>query len=131
METENREKLNLLSKTIIDAAVAVHREIGPGLLEAIYHNCLIKELQFRKINFKTAVEVPIVYKKERLDKKYILDLLVEDEIVIELKSVEQIIPVHEAQLLTYLKVTGKRLGLLINFNVPQLIKGVTRMVNKF
>jgi GxxExxY protein len=131
METENREKLNLLSKTIIDAAVAVHREIGPGLLEAIYHDCLIKELQFRKINFKTAVEVPIVYKKERLDKKYILDLLVEDEIVIELKSVEQIIPVHEAQLLTYLKVTGKRLGLLINFNVPQLIKGVTRMVNKF
>jgi GxxExxY protein len=131
METENREKLNLLSKTIIDAAVAVHREIGPGLLEAIYHDCLIKELQFRKIDFKTAVEVPIVYKKERLDKKYILDLLVEDEIVIELKSVEQIIPVHEAQLLTYLKVTGKRLGLLINFNVPQLIKGVTRMVNKF
>jgi len=131
MEPKTREELNLLSQSIINAAVAVHREIGAGLLEGIYHDCLIRELQFRNINYRTAVEVPIVYREVRLDKKYVLDLLVDDEIVIELKTVEQIIPVHEAQLLTYLKVTGKRLGLLINFNVPQLIKGVRRMVNKF
>ena len=131
METKTREELNLISQSVINAAIAVHREIGPGLLEAIYHECLLKELRIRKIKFDTAVEVAIVYKEVKLDKKCILDLLVEDEIVIELKSVEQIIPIHEAQLLTYLKVTGKRLGLLINFNVPQLVKGITRMVNKF
>jgi GxxExxY protein len=131
METKTREELNLLSQSIINAAIAVHREIGPGLLESVYHDCLIKEFQLRNINYKTSVDVAVVSKEVRLEKKHILDLLVEDEIVIELKSVEQIIPIHEAQLLTYLKVTGKRLGLLINFNVPQLIKGVTRMVNKF
>jgi GxxExxY protein len=107
METKTKEELNLLSHSIINAAIAVHREIGPGLLEAIYHECLIKELQIRQINFKTAVEVVVIYKEAKLHKKCILDFLVEDEIVIELKSVEQIIPIHEAQLLTYLKVTGR------------------------
>lgn len=131
MENKTREELNLLSQSIINAAVAVHRELGPGLLEAIYQECLLKELQFRKINYKTTVQIPVVYKELMLDKKYIVDLLIEDEILIELNSVEGILPIHEAQLLTYLRITGKRLGLLINFNVPQLIKGVIRMVNKF
>jgi GxxExxY protein len=131
MEYKTREELNLLSQSIINAAIAVHRELGPGLLEAIYHECLMKELQFRKINYKTTVEIPVVYKEVMLDKKFIVDLLIEDEILIELKSVEGVLPVHEAQLLSYLRITGKRLGLLINFNVPQLIKGISRKVNKF
>jgi GxxExxY protein len=101
METKTKEELNLLSHSIINAAIAVHREIGPGLLEAIYHECLIKELQIRQINFKTAVEVVVIYKEAKLHKKCILDFLVEDEIVIELKSVEQIIPIHEAQLFLF------------------------------
>jgi GxxExxY protein len=131
MENKTREELNLLSQSIINSAIAVHRELGPGLLEAICQECLMKELQFRKINYKTTVEIPVVYKEVKLDKKYVVDLLIEDEILIELKSVEGILPIHEAQLLTYLKITGKRLGLLINFNVPLLIKGVIRMVNRF
>ena len=124
-------ELNIISKDIIGSAIEVHRELGPGLLEAIYHECLIRELRSRNVKFITNVEVPIVYKNFTLEKKYVIDLLVEDEIVVELKAIGAILPVHDAQLLTYLKITGKRLGLLINFNAPILTKGVSRLLNGY
>jgi GxxExxY protein len=132
MQTKSTlDELNIISKSIISSAIEVHKKLGPGLLESIYHECLIKELQARNIHFCTQVEMPIVYKDFKVEKKYVIDLLVEDEVVVELKAVDGILPVHEAQLLTYLKITGKRLGLLINFNVPVLVKGVTRMLNGY
>jgi GxxExxY protein len=132
MQTKSTlDELNIISKSIISSAIEVHKKIGPGLLESIYHECLIREFQSRNIHFRTQVEMPIVYKDFKVEKKYVIDLLVEDEIVVELKAVDGILAVHEAQLLTYLKITQKRLGLLINFNVPVLVKGVTRMLNGY
>lgn len=126
-----REEYNRLSGVILDASIAVHREMGPGLLEAVYHHCLMKELELRKISFKSNVVVPLVYKGYELHKEYILDLLVEGEIVVELKAVEVILPVHEAQVISYLKLAKKKLGLLINFNVPLLKNGYRRFVNGY
>jgi GxxExxY protein len=132
MQTESTlDSLNLISKSIISSAIDVHKTLGPGLLESIYHECLTKELLARSIHFNTQLEVPIVYKDFRIEKKYMIDLLVENEVIVELKAVDGLLPVHEAQLLTYLRITGKRLGLLINFNSPVLIKGVTRMLNGY
>lgn len=131
MTHKNREQLNVLSGIIIDCAISVHREMGAGLLEAVYHHCLIEELLSRNIQTQTSVSVPLVYKSKPLNKDYVIDLLVEGEIIVELKSVEIILPVHCAQLLSYLRLTDKRLGLLINFNVPLLVQGVRRVVNKF
>lgn len=131
MEPKTRDELDLIAREVVDAAYSVHIELGPGLLEGIYHQCMIRELQLRKVSYQTLVEVPVVYKGYEIEKRYQLDLLVEDEIIIELKAVEGLLPVHEAQLLTYLKLTGKRLGFLINFNVPLIKHGIKRMVNKF
>ncbi len=131
MGQKSREELNVLSGIIIDAAICVHREMGAGLLETVYHHCLIEELRFRNIQTQTNVSVPLVYKSKPLNKDYAIDLLVEGEIIVELKSVETILPVHCSQLLSYLRLTDKRLGLLINFNVPFLVQGLRRIVNKF
>jgi len=127
----SKEYLNQLSKIILDASIEVHRNLGPGLLESVYEVCLCKELRARKINVERQVPVPIVYKSETLDIDYRIDILVEREIVIELKAVEIILPVHQAQLLIYMKLADKRLGFLINFNVPKLVDGFKRMVNNF
>jgi len=120
----DRDKLNELSKEIFEAALTVHREMGPGLLESVYQQCLLKEFTLRNINTEQMVMIPLRYKGTELDKCYIVDILVESEIIIELKAHEAILPVHEAQLISYLKLANKRLGFLINFNVPLLKKWI-------
>ncbi len=127
----NKDAFNTLSKEILDAAIDVHREMGPGLLESVYQQCLVKELSLRSIKLSTMVPIPLQYKGYTLNKDYVIDILVEDEIILELKSVEAILPVHEAQLISYLKLADKRLGFLINFNVPLLKNGYRRFVNNF
>ena len=127
----NKEQLNSLSKIILDASIEVHQNLGPGLLESVYELCLYKELKTRGLNVHRQVPVPIIYKNEELKADFRIDILVENEIIIELKAVEIMLSVHQAQLLTYLKLADKRLSFLINFNVPRLIDGFKRMVNNF
>ena len=127
----NREKLNDISKQIVDACVCVHKEMGPGLLESVYEYCLLKELESRNIYAESQVSVPLFYKGELLTKEYRIDILVEKEIILELKAVDTILPVHEAQLISYLKLADKRLGFLLNFNVDLMKNGIRRFVNNF
>jgi GxxExxY protein len=117
-----------LTEKIIGAAIEVHRELGPGLLESAYEQCLCHELHVRGISFQRKVTVPVSYKGIKLDCKYKLDLLVEDTVIVELKCVPHVEPVHTAQLLTYLRLTGKRVGLIINFKVAVLMHGIIRRV---
>jgi GxxExxY protein len=124
-------KLNHLSSIILNAAITVHREMGPGLLEGIYQHCMVKELQDRGISVNKMVPVSLYYKGFPINKDYVVDILVEEEIILELKSIECIFPVHEAQLISYLRLANKRLGFLINFNVALLKKGFRRYVYKF
>ena len=119
-----------LSGEIIGAAIEVHRVLGPGLLETLYEEALVVELSLRAIKVSRQLEVPVTYKEHRLQNLLRLDLLVDDLVIVEVKSVERILPVHEAQLLSYLKMTQKKLGLLINFNSAILSKSVRRIVNK-
>jgi GxxExxY protein len=127
----NREELNLLSEKIIGCSIEVHRHLGPGLLESAYQECLEYEFDLERMNYKKEYSIPLIYKGKKIDCSYRVDYLVEDEIIVELKSVEQILPIHKAQLLTYLKITDKKLGLLINFNVSLLNEGIVRLVNNF
>ena len=127
----NKEEINRLSGIILDSAIEVHRHLGPGLLESVYEVCLCKELDLRKVNYWRQLSLPVKYKGDLLDAEYKIDVMVENEIIIELKAVEELMPVHEAQLLTYLKLADKKLGLLINFNVPKLIDGFKRMINGY
>jgi GxxExxY protein len=120
---------NRLGTKIIDAAMQVHRELGPGLLESVYEVCLIEELKNKGLKVESQVRLPIIYKGKELKKDFIIDLLVEDKIVIELKAVEDLLPVHEVQLVTYLKLSGMKLGYLINFNVSLLKFGIRRRIN--
>ena len=122
-------QLNDLSYLIIQSAIAVHRTLGPGLLEGAYRACLGHELRKRRLAFVAEQLVPICYDGVMLDDAYRLDLLIEAQVVVEVKAVEIVLPVHAAQLLSYLRLTGKPLGLLINFNVSLLTDGVTRRVN--
>lgn len=127
----NKDRFNQLSGEILDAAITVHKEMGPGLLESVYELCLLKELQLRNIFAENQVAVPLYYKGENLNKDFRIDILVEKEIIIELKAVDYILPVHEAQIISYLKLTDKKLGFLINFNVPLLKEGFKRFVNHY
>ncbi|PWH14990.1 MAG: GxxExxY protein [Anaerolineae bacterium] len=120
------QSLNLITEKIIGAAIEVHRVLGPGLLESAYEACLIYELTRRGLKVEQQKPLPVVYKDVRLDIGYRLDLLVEDSVIVELKAVEQLLPIHEAQLISYLKLSGYRLGLLINFNVLILKDGIRR-----
>lgn len=117
-----------LTETIIGAAIEVHRQLGPGLLESVYEECMCEELRIRGVLFKCQIELPVVYKGRETGGKYRIDLIVADEVVVELKAVERLLSVHEAQLLSYLRLTGKRVGLLINFNVSVLHRGIMRRV---
>ena len=117
-----------LTERIIGAAIEVHRSLGPGLLESVYEECLAYEFQHSGIQFTRQLELPIEYKGRRLDAGYRLDFLIDNTVVIELKSVEKIMPIHEAQLLTYLRLAKKRVGLLMNFNVPRLRDGLLRRI---
>jgi GxxExxY protein len=120
---------NEVSGQIVDAAMKVHTALGPGLLESAYEGCLAYELRKRGLKVAPQVGLPVVYEGVNIDVGYRIDLLVEDLVIVELKSVDKIAPIHEAQLLTYLKLSGKRLGLLMNFNVLHLRDGIKRMVN--
>ena len=117
-----------LTEQIIGAAIEVHKIIGPGLMEAIYEECLCHELGLRGLSFQRQIAVPLFYKGKDLSCTHRLDVLVEDTVILEIKCVEHILRVHEAQLLTYMKLMKKPLGLLINFNVPVLTQGITRRV---
>ncbi len=121
-------EINQLTREIIGAAIEVHSALGPGLLESAYEECMCRELSLRTIPFQRQVPLPLEYKGVRLDCGYQLDLLVAELVVVELKSVEALMPIHEAQLLTYLKLGGWNVGLLINFNVPLLRDGLKRIV---
>ncbi|MBL7732495.1 MAG: GxxExxY protein [Chitinophagaceae bacterium] len=120
---------NAITSRIIKSAIDVHKELGPGLMESVYQVCLRRVLQEEGLGVKTDVILPVCFKGEVLNKDFVIDLLIEDEIILELKSVEIILPVHEAQLVTYLKLSNKKLGLLINFNVVLLKEGIRRRIN--
>ena len=117
-----------LTGKILGAAIEVHSTLGPGLLESAYEECLCHELELRGIRFRRQLDLPVSYKGVLLSCGYRLDIVVEDAVVIELKAVEHLLPIHEAQLLTYLRLSGKRVGLLINFNVVVLKRGIIRRV---
>src|SRR6218665_2215694 len=113
-----REEFEKIATEIVDSCVAVHKIMGPGLLESIYELCLMKELELRGIKAESQVVIPLFYKSYELSKEFRIDILVEDEIILELKAVETISQIHIAQTISYLKLTDKRLGFLINFNLP-------------
>ena len=121
--------INDLTGKIIGAAIEVHKALGPGLLESAYEECLCYEFQQKKMSFERQKSLTIIYKEVELDCGYKLDVVVENIIILELKACEKIEPIHEAQLLTYLKLSGMKVGLLINFNVPVLKDGIKRLVN--
>ena len=121
--------LNQVTEKIIGAAIEIHKTLGPGLLESAYEECLCYELSTAGLHYQRQVDLPVLYKEVRLDCGYRLDLIVEDAVLVELKTVECLLPIHEAQLLTYLKMKNLLLGLLINFNVPVLKDGIKRIVN--
>jgi len=121
--------LNKITSRIIAAAIEVHRVLGPGLLESVYHACLLYELQLAGLTVKSQVRIPVVYKGVLMSCSYTLDLLINDTVIVEIKCLSEVLPVHEAQLLTQLKVANKPVGLLLNFNVPLMKEGITRKLN--
>lgn len=127
---EDAATINRLSNSVIGAALEVHRIVGPGLLESVYEECLLHELVLRGIQAERQVAIPLNYKGKTLQSTYRLDVLVEGCLLIEVKAVDQLAPIHDAQILTYLKLTNLRLGLLINFNATLLKNGIHRVVNK-
>ena len=130
-KAETAEEMNTLTGTIIGAAIEAHRILGPGLLESAYEACLAFELKEQGLKIDRQIELPLIYKNLYLDCGYRLDLLVNDAVVVEIKAITTIAPIHLAQLTSYLKLTKCRVGLLINFNVTMLRDGITRIVNNF
>ncbi len=128
--TEAKE-LNQLTDSVIGAAIEVHRALGPGLLESAYQMCLVFELSQRGLKVEQQKPLPVVYHTVKLDCGYRLDLVVQDAVIVEIKSVDRLMPIHEAQLLSYLKLGGCKVGLLLNFNVNMLRQGIRRIVNGF
>ena len=129
MNSSKYRNINDLSGEVIGAAIEVHKTLGPGLLESTYEECLCREFELRKFFFERQKALPIEYKGLKLDCGYRLDILVENRLIVELKACESLQLIHEAQLLTYLKLTGIKVGLLINFNVPVLKEGIRRLAN--
>jgi len=127
---QNREELERLATVVVDAVYTVHRALGPGLLESAYQACLAHELGRRGVAIRCEVRLPVHYDGLVIDAGYRIDVLVEEAIVLENKAVQALAPIHEAQLLTYLKLSGLRLGFLINWNVPRIKDGIRRMVNR-
>ena len=126
-----KSNINEITDVIIGAAIAVHKELGPGLLESAYEACLTFELADQKVKIERRKGLPIKYRGVQLDCGYRIDLLVEDKVVVELRAVQRLEPIHEAQLLSYLKLSGCKVGLLINFNVKVLKDGIRRLVHKY
>lgn len=128
---KENEELDLITKEIIGAAIEVHRRLGPGLLESAYEACLAFELRERGFKIEQQKPLPVIYRDVRLDCGYRLDLVVEDSVIVEIKAIERLLPVHDAQLLSYLRLSNKNVGLLINFHVRLLKNGVKRIVHEF
>lgn len=124
-------EIEAVAKEIVDAAVKVHRALGPGLLESAYQACLTHELRHRGLEVSTELLLPVIYETEKIDAGYRIDMLVENCIIIENKAVDQLLPVHEAQLITYLKLSDVRMGFLLNWNVRLIKNGIKRMVNQY
>ncbi len=123
--------LDVISHRIIGAAIEVHRHLGPGLLESAYEARLVFELKRLGLRVEEQKPLPVIYKDVKLDCGYRLDLVVEDQVIVEIKAIEKLLPIHDAQLLSYLRLAKKRLGLLMNFHVPVLKSGLKRIVNEF
>jgi GxxExxY protein len=126
-----KERYHQLGAIILDSCIAVHKELGPGLLESVYTFALLKEFELRQIKASAKTGLPLLYKGYETGKHYEMDILVEGEIIIEIKSVEVMHPVFMAQIISYLKLSGKKLGYLVNFNVPKMTDGFKRVVNNF
>ena len=120
---------NPTSEKVIGAAIEVHRQLGPGLLESSYHACLCRELELRQIPYQSEVELPLEYKGVQLAKGYLIDLLIEDCLIVEIKSVEKLLPIHSSQVMTYMRLRKVSSGLLINFNVHTLFHGIGRILH--
>ena len=125
------ERLNKITETIIGVAINVHRALGPGLLESAYEACMVFDLVQTGLKVEQQKNLPIVYREIKLECGYRLDLMVGDEVIVEIKSVEKLLPIHKAQLMSYLKLSGCKVGLLVNFNVEVLKDGIQRVVNNF
>lgn len=119
---------NPTSDKLIGAAIEVHRILGPGLLESSYHSCLCRELQLREISHQSQVDLPVEYKGVQIAKGYVIDLMIEDSLIVEIKSVDKLLPIHSSQLMTYMRLKGTSAGLLINFNVHTLLDGLRRIL---
>jgi len=126
-----KQQLEQIAKMIVNASYVVHKEMGPGLLESVYELCLIEELKRNNLKVRNQVSIPLSYKGVELSKDFRIDILVENEIIIELKAVDILLPVHKAQIISYLKLANKQLGFLINFNVPIIKQGIQRVVNNY
>jgi len=120
---------NELAKIIVDLCIKIHRTLGPGLLESVYEAALVYELKKLGITASRQVDVPLVYDEIDIDVGFRADVIVDDKVIVEIKSIENVIPVHKKQLLTYLKLSGRKLGLLVNFNVELMKDGITRIAN--
>ena len=129
MSEQSVDGLNRISRAVVGSALEVHSALGPGLLEAAYEACLARELHLRGVQVATQVGLPVTYRGVRIDLGYRLDLVVDGALVVEVKAVAKLLPIHHAQLLSYLRLSGLRLGLLINFHVPHLRDGIKRMAN--
>jgi len=127
--TQSFTELNLLSQHVLDAAFRVHTALGPGLLESAYEHCLCYELDKHHVQLRRQVQLPVVYGEIEIDAGYRIDMLVGNRIIVQIKAVDRLLPIHEAQLLTYLKLANKQIGLLINFNVRSLKNGIKRMIH--
>jgi GxxExxY protein len=127
----DNQRLDRITHDIIGAAIEVHRHIGPGLLESAYETCLVFEIKRLGMSVDVQMPLPVVYKEVRLDSGYRMDLVVEAEVIVEIKAIEKLLPIHDAQLLSYLRLSGKKVGLLLNFHVPVLKDGLKRIVNEF
>jgi GxxExxY protein len=119
---------NQISERVIGAAIEVHRQLGPGLLESSYHTCFCRELDLRGVSYTTEIPLPIEYKGVRLAKGYVIDFLIEEAVIVEVKSVRKLLPIHPSQLMTYMRLQGLSSGLLINFNVETLFHGLRRLL---
>ena len=126
-----RENYDHLTGQIIQCAIEVHRELGPGLLESVYELCLAQELKKLDLKVNAQVPIPVIYKGTRLDKQFRADLIVEEAVIVELKCVDTITPLHEVQLVSYLKLSNKKIGLLLNFNVALMRDGIRRKINGY
>ncbi len=125
------ERLNKITETIIGVAINVHRELGPGLLESAYETCMVYDLLQTGLKIEQQKPLPIIYRGVKLECGYRLDLMIENEVIVEIKSIEKLLPIHQAQSLSYLKLSNCNVGLLINFNVKILKNGIQRIVNNF